>query len=112
MILDFNNIEAVKKEHLKDGDGYVMNKREDVEGLGGIIINCIPPGSSIGIHQHTEDYEVCYVISGKAYEKYPDGFKALLEPGMVTYCPTGESHGLFNEFDEDFVFFGILPLNK
>ena len=110
MVYDFNKIEASKKEHLKGGEGYVMNKRVDPEGMGGIVINSIPPGSSIGVHQHTTDFEVVYVISGKAYEVYEDGSKALLEPGMAAYCPNGGTHGLFNEFDEDFVFFGVLPL--
>lgn len=108
MVYDFRDIEAKKVEHLRDGEGHVYTKRVEQDGMGGIIINTIPPGCSIGLHQHTDNFEVCYVISGRAYEISPEE-KVLLEPGMVTYCPTMGSHSLVNEFDEDFVFFGVLP---
>ena len=108
MVFDFRDLEAKKVEHMRDGEGHVFTKRVDQEGMGGITINTIPPGFSIGLHQHTTNFEVCYIISGKAYEVSPEE-KALLEPGMVAYCPNMGSHSLVNEFDEDFVFFGVLP---
>ena len=107
MVYDFNTLEAKKVEHMRDGEGHVFTKRVDLD-IGGVIINTIPPGCSIGLHQHTTNYEVCYIISGRAYEVTEDE-KILLEPGMVTYCPFEGKHSLVNEFDEDFVFFGILP---
>ena len=107
MVIDFRELEAKRTEHMRDGRGHVLSKRTDPD-FGGIILNTIPPGSSIGMHQHTENYEICYILSGRAYEKTPDSC-TLLEPGMVTYCPLGEKHELSNEFDEDFVFFGVLP---
>ena len=108
MVFDFKDIENKRVDHMRDGEGRVFTKRADVEGLGGIIVNTIPPGCSIGLHQHTTNYEVCYVINGRAFEVTPEG-KALLVPGMAAYCPNQDSHSLVNEFDEDFVFFGVLP---
>ena len=108
MVFDFRTIEARDVEHMKDGEGHVFSKRVDVD-MGGIIINTIPPGCSIGLHQHTDNFEVCYAISGKAYDVSENG-KELVEAGMVTYCPFEGKHSLVNEFDEDFVFFGILPV--
>ena len=96
MVYDFRELEAKKVEHMRDGEGHVFT------------INTIPPGCSIGLHQHTANYEVCYIISGKAYEVTEDS-NTLLEPGMVAYCPNEGKHSLVNEFDEDFVFFGVLP---
>ena len=107
MVYDFRDIEAKKVEHMRDGAGHVFSKRVDTD-MGGIIINTIPPGCSIGLHQHTTNFEVCYVISGRAYEVTEDS-KTLVGPGMVTYCPHEGTHSLVNEFDEDFVFFGVLP---
>ncbi len=111
MVFDYKGLEAKKVEHMRDGEGHVFSKRVDLEDMGGIIINTIPPGCSIGLHQHTSDFEVCYVISGKAYEVTEEG-RSLLEPGMVAYCPNLGKHSLVNEFDEDFVFFGVLPKVK
>ena len=111
MVYDFRSMDAKKVEHMRDGEGHVFTKRVDPEGMGGIIVNTIPPGCSIGLHQHVDDFEVCYAISGKAYEVTPEG-KTLIEAGMAAYCPNGEKHSLVNEFDEDFVFFGVLPKVK
>ena len=109
MVYDFRELEAKKVEHMRDGEGHVFTKRvEPDDGMGGIIINTIPPGCSIGLHQHTTNFEVCYIIIGKAYE-VTENSKTLLEPGMVAYCPFEGKHSLVNEFDEDFVFFGVLP---
>ena len=109
MVYDYRELKAKKVEHMKDGEGHVFSKRVDPkDGMGGIIINTIPPGCSIGFHQHTDNFEVCYIISGKAYEVTEEG-KTLVEAGMVTYCPFEGKHSLVNEFDEDFMFFGVLP---
>ena len=108
MVFDFREIEPKKVEHMRDGEGHVFTRRVDLDDMGGIIINRIPPGCSIGLHQHTTNFEVCYIISGRAYEVTDEG-RELLEPGMVAYCPFEGKHSLVNEFDEDFVFFGVLP---
>ena len=110
MVYDFREIEAKRNENMRGGTGHVFSKRVETD-MGGIIVNTIPPGCSIGMHQHTDNFEVCYIISGRAIERTPEG-ETVLEPGMVTYCPKEGHHGLFNEFDEDFVFFGVLPNDR
>ena len=107
MIIDFSKVTANDVPNLKGGEGHVFNKGENVD-IGRIILNTIPAGSSIGMHTHTDNYEICYIISGHGIENTPEGSFDLY-PGMSTYCPKGGSHELVNEGPEDFVFFGVLP---
>lgn len=53
------------------------------------------PGQSIGLHQHTDDAEAMYVLSG--HPSIIDGTETFeLAPGDATYCTGGAQHSLFN----------------
>lgn len=73
-----------------------------------IIMATLIPGASIGMHTHTKNSEIIYILSGKG--KVFDGTNTEeLEAGDVTYCPQGCSHTLINVGEEELKFFAVIP---
>lgn len=55
----------------------------------------IPPGASIGVHEHHGNTETYHIIEGEAL--YNDnGTEVRLGVGATTFCPDGEKHGIAN----------------
>ncbi len=70
-----------------------------------------PPKSSIGFHVHKGETETYMVLQGKG--KYSDnGTEVIVEPGDVTFCPSGEGHGLENIGEEDLVIVALILFDK
>jgi len=70
----------------------------------------IPPGCSIGIHEHHGNTETYHILAGKAL--YNDNGKDVtIEAGATTFCPDGEKHGIENVGDTDLVFMALI-INK
>lgn len=107
MIIDFNKIEEMAIDKFKSGQGE-LDTRNFVDSKCKIMLSRLKPGCSIGYHKHVENCEVMYIISGKGHYKYDDTTEDIL-PGQVHYCPMGHSHALYNEGDEDLVYFAIVP---
>ncbi|MDR2503413.1 MAG: cupin domain-containing protein [Deltaproteobacteria bacterium] len=59
-------------------------------------VNRIDPGEAIPWHEHAEDEEVYFIISGEGV--YLDNEKKAhkVKAGDVTFCLKGEKHGLEN----------------
>lgn len=51
----------------------------------------IPAGVSIGVHEHTSNEEIYYLISGKGILTY-DGKEFEMNPGDISLCLIGHSH--------------------
>ena len=68
----------------------------------------ILPGSSIGLHTHEGNSEMIYILSGTG-KVLCDGEYEPLAAGDCHYCPMGHSHAMFNDGDEDLVYFAIVP---
>lgn len=70
----------------------------------------IPPGCSIGIHEHHGNTETYHILQGKAL--YNDNGKDVeIGPGKTTFCPDGEKHGIENIGSEDLVFMALIINN-
>lgn len=52
----------------------------------------INAGVSIGVHEHTTNEEIYYLVSGKGILTY-DGVEYEMAPGDVSLCKIGHSHG-------------------
>lgn len=63
----------------------------------------IEPGASIGYHQHFDETEIYYVISGQAAAD-DNGTPVTLNPGDVMYTGGGKGHSVTNNSNEPFVF--------
>lgn len=68
----------------------------------------IPPGCSIGIHEHHGNTETYHILQGEAL--YNDNGKEIkVGAGQTTFCPDGEKHGIENcSATEDLVFMALI----
>ena len=62
--------------------------------------NILKPGVSIGVHEHKDDEEYYYIISGRGIMTL-DGQEHEVETGDIAAVFSGGSHGLANAFNED-----------
>ena len=110
MIIDFNEIEEKQNHHYWDGDGDFLARIYN-DGLNKILRGKLKKGSSIGIHKHDNTSEIIYVISGSGVV-HCNGDTKIISAGDCHYCKDGSSHSLANPFDEDLVFFAVIPTYK
>lgn len=69
----------------------------------------LEPGCSIGYHEHHNESETYYILSGKG--EYSDNGAALtVAAGDVTFTPDGKGHGIENTGTEDLVFMALILL--
>ena len=55
----------------------------------------IPPGCSIGYHEHHGNTETYHILQGEAL--YSDNGKEMkISAGTTTFCPDGEGHSIEN----------------
>lgn len=106
MILNFDKIEKVKLEKMRNGEGYVYMQKYD-DGRKMIAQITIPPQASIGFHTHVNDDEVVYVLKGQG--KCLMGKETcMLKAGDVNYTSKEESHSIINDSSEDLVILAII----
>lgn len=107
MIIDFRNIERKEVDGFKGGNGPFLTKLAD-DGKVKIMHNILPAGSSIGLHTHTSNCEVMYILKGTITFTF-DGKTETASAGDVHYCPSGHTHCAENKTSEDAEFFAIVP---
>ena len=110
MIIDFDNLEETINHHYWNGDGDFIARIYN-DGTNKILKGLLKKGCSIGLHQHNNTSETIYVISGSGVV-HCDGDTRVLTSGDCHYCKDGSSHSLANPFDEDLVFFAVIPTYK
>ena len=102
-------------ENMAGGQGHALIKRLlDEKQLNG---KCrlyaevtLEPGCSLGYHEHHNESETYYILSGKGI--YSDnGTLRMVSAGDVTFTPDGQGHGLTNSGDEDLVFMALIILD-
>ena len=104
-----------REEHMAGGNGHVIIKEildaEQLNGKCGLYAQVtLEPGCAIGYHEHHNESETYYIISGKGI--YSDNGKLrMVQPGDVTFTPDGMGHGLTNSGDEDLVIMALIILD-
>ena len=59
----------------------------------------LEPGQEVGFHTHTGENETYFFLSGTGV--YSDnGTDVPITPGLTTFCPSGEGHGVKNTGNE------------
>ena len=67
----------------------------------------IPPGGSIGSHEHSGEREIFYILSGTAcFEE--NGETIVLYPGDASITGGGGAHSIRNEGDEPLEFMAVI----
>lgn len=105
MVKKANEIKPVGIEHFKGGNGIVtkvscIGEKDFTEYAEVISRLILPPGASIGYHQHVGNEEMITILSGEA--KYvDDGKEYFLTAGDVTICNEGHEHSFENCMEKD-----------
>lgn len=101
MKIDINDIEKVKVDSLRGGEGFVyLQKVPTLVNMKMYAKITIPMGSSIGVHTHQEDEEVIYVLKNKGI-LIIDNKEYEISEGMISLCKKGRNHSIKNIFPED-----------
>ena len=112
-----SEILPVVKEKPRGGEGkmitYPFVSQQEAHDTGRMFARLVlPAGSSIGMHEHTGEFEIYYVLSGKGVVS--DGEREYtIAPGDMYLCDDGERHSLANNGAEDLAIVAIIPfVNK
>lgn len=86
--------------HCHDGEGTLrhtelFNQSEFQSGLRFINYTILPPGTSIGLHQHGSDEEVYIVLEGSGLMSLNDKTYTVESGSVIVNSPYG-SHALEN----------------
>ena len=107
MKINFNQIELSKIDNFKNGEKYIeANMYVDTDNR--IMKGKLIKGASIGVHTHDVSSEIVFIISGVA-TFICEGKTEIVKPGEAHYCKKGESHTLINKYDEDLIFYAVVP---
>ena len=87
-------------KHSQGGTGQILVGdlfTADELGDAWDFVQCVklPPGSAIGLHQHTGDEELYYIVEGRGTMTTDEG-KVEVGPGTASLCKSGSRHGLVN----------------
>lgn len=112
MIRKKAELSVEKKENLRDGNGTIIFEKivnqEDLRGKGKIFNKItIPSGNSIGMHDHTDDFEVYYILKGKG-KVFDNGEYIEVNEGDVVYTADGNEHSIENIGNDDLEFIALV----
>lgn len=85
----------------------IVRKFDDPR-MGAVVRLTLPVGSSIGLHTHTGNCEVIYILSGSG-QCIDDDTQYPVAAGMCHYCPEGHTHSIVNTGDTPLELLGVLP---
>ena len=92
---------VLEVEHLGGGKGtaYVHHivSKEELLGHGRLYAKVVlPPGASVGWHQHVHDTEPYYILEGEGIFVDDDGSRTKVGPGDVCTILPGQCHAIEN----------------
>ena len=112
MIRKASELQPQVKESLRGGNGSASMKfilhADDKAAHCGMIANItLQPGCSIGEHDHVEDAELYYILSGKAMAN-DNGTMVEVGAGDAMWTANGERHSIINHTDEPLVLLAVV----
>lgn len=106
MKIEFEEMAETLIHEFKGGTGELFLKKCEERNVK-IMRSRLAAGSSIGMHKHTDDCEIIYIVSGEA-EAFCDGKKETLFKGAVHFCPRGSEHSIVNTGKTDLEMFAVV----
>lgn len=112
MIKRKNDLPIVEVEGLRNGNGIVriqhLIQGDELKGKGTLFARMtIPAGNSIGKHDHTDNFEVYYILKGKG-RVFDGGELIEVNEGDVIYTADGNEHYIENVGNEDLEFLATI----
>ena len=116
MIQKASDLRQSLEPNLKGGNDTVrllhFLEAEDACGAGRLFgISIIPPGGSIGYHQHCGDFEIYYILKGSA-RVVDNGNERRLNAGDAMLCRDGDAHSIENAGTADLEYVAIILFNN
>lgn len=104
----FSSVEAVApitREREHGGEGPITFRRildssDFASAIDFVDYTRVPPGSTIGRHEHHGNEEIYFVVAGTPLMKV-DGEVSRLAPGSFSIVRSGGWHELLNDTSED-----------
>ena len=112
MLKKKNDREVEVRQHMRGGDGAVTIrhyfKPEEIKASTRLCSELIlPPGSSIGVHDHADEDEIYIIQKGRGL--MTDGAKEFaVEAGDAILTGQGASHSIKNIGTEDLVVTAVI----
>ncbi|MBQ3983684.1 MAG: cupin domain-containing protein [Bacteroidales bacterium] len=100
-VIDFDTLPEKIQEGMRGGKGPAA-VRSFNDDLTKVMKVKLAPGSTVGMHTHTDDSETIMVLEGSGMVIF-DGKQMTLDEGNIHYCPKGHSHSIINDSKEDLV---------
>lgn len=100
MVRKSNEMRSELRHEMGGGKGSVeviqIMEREEFQGKGRLFArNILKPGTSIGMHKHTGDFEAYYIVRGEGVFN-DNGTPVPIKAGDVGIIGEGESHAIEN----------------
>ncbi|GHS86210.1 cupin [Synergistales bacterium] len=118
MLYKFDSLENSIMEKPRGGPGsmechfaFKMGEAPAGSPFQVVAHQILQPGSGLGYHQHTENEELYYILSGHGTFTDSDKTEKQVGPGDFTLTLKGEWHGLINTGNEPLVFVAIIVKN-
>jgi mannose-6-phosphate isomerase-like protein (cupin superfamily) len=110
----FVSIEEVNPQTLKGNHGGMgpiefrrLLAQSDFEThIDFVDYTVIPPGSTIGLHEHNGNEEIYFIVTGKPRISV-NGQERRLERGSIAVVRSGQTHQLVNDTNENVAIFVI-----
>ena len=104
------------REHVQGGKGKgdftALVTPDELRGHGRLFNRIVlEPGASIGEHDHTKDFEVYYILSGKGLVN-DNGKEIVVEEGDVIYTADGAKHSIENIGDGVLDFLAVVLFDE
>ena len=104
------------REKMRGGEGEVeilhLFKQEELKGKARLIAKVrLKPGCSIGFHEHKEEEEIFYILSGQGVVE-DNGKTIAVGAGDVTLTGNGAGHSIANTGSEPLEFMAVILLYK
>lgn len=116
MIFRASEMNVTIHDEFLGGKGTLTNvhflDKENAAGSGRLFSkSSLPPGSSIGNHTHDGDFEVYYILSGKALVN-DHGVEHTLHPGDSILTKNGFSHSIENIGNEVLEYIALIIFDR
>jgi mannose-6-phosphate isomerase-like protein (cupin superfamily) len=111
MLIRSDEVETKSVERARGGAGTILGQAllgehpgSSIKGLG---ITRLPPGTSVGFHEHHGEEDFYFCLSGEGIVLDHDEEKPFL-PGTLQITRSGQAQAIRNTGPTDLVFFGGL----
>ena len=105
VIKNFITCKKITDDNSHGGEGTIeiqkVFRREDFKGAWDFALRvCMPPNSSMGLHEHGEDEEMYIILNGEGLMTIEGETQRVSKGDMILNKPHG-THGLLNDSSQE-----------